>query len=112
MKEMTKEEKKKKFDELCEIFFDTLGEHHIGVHFRVNGKDYWIGGYWSDGYQEEYKGEYGRFFQTTGHEDWPGTKVIRAFEDAQDMFENFIIDGKNLRQLICDCEVEFVDWNH
>ncbi|MBP3302038.1 MAG: hypothetical protein J6L64_02740 [Opitutales bacterium] len=108
---MTDQELQEKRQELIDIFFEDIAEHHLGANFRVNGKEFWISGIWAPYCPKELEESRTHFYQTTGHEDNPDTKLIRVFKDKFDLMENFKIDGKCLRQLVFDCEIEFIDWN-
>ncbi|MBE6401474.1 MAG: hypothetical protein E7037_05540 [Verrucomicrobia bacterium] len=107
---MEEQDRQKKICELRDIFYAELGETYIGLNFKINGKAFWLTGFWASYIPIEYKGK-GYFYQTTGHEDDPDTKLIRVFKDKFDMFENFVVDGKNLRQWIETGEVDFIDYN-
>ena len=108
---MTETNPQEKIQELRGIFYADIGEAHLGGNFKINGKEFWISGIWSPCCPKELEESRTHFYQTTGHEDNPGTKLIRVFKDKFDLLENFIIDGKCLRKLVLDCEVEFIDWN-
>ncbi len=108
---MTEQEFLEKRQELIEFFFEDIAEHHLGANFRVHGKEFWIAGTPSNSFPVGYRNKEGFFFETTGHEDDPKTRMIRAFKDKFDLMENFKVDGKCLRELVLDCEIEFIDWN-
>lgn len=108
---MTESNLQEKIQELRGIFYADIGEAHLGGNFKINGKEFWISGIWRPYCPEELRGNTDFFYQTTGHEDDSDTKLIRVFKDKFDMFENFVVDGKNLRQWIEAGEVDFIDYN-
>lgn len=93
------------------FFYADIGEAHLGGNFKINGKEFWISGIWRPYCPEGLRGNADFFYKTTGHEDDPDPKLIRVFKDKFDMFENFVVDGKNLRQWIETGEVDFIDYN-
>lgn len=60
---------------------------------------------------ERIRRKYRLFLFDHGHEDDPETKLIRVFKDKFDMFENFVVDGKDLRQWVESGEIDFIDYN-
>ena len=109
---MTTDERRKKICELHGIFYADIGEAHLGGNFIINGKEFWISGIWRPYCPFELKNNTDCFYLTTGHEDdIENTKLIRVFKDKFDMFENFVVDGKNLRQWIETGDVDFIDYN-
>ena len=107
---MINTEEKEEYKKYLELeFFGCLAEDHVGLGFTCNGREYWISTLLCDVPPEFHNGY--EFFQTTGHNDDINTKFIRAFKDKFDLFENFIIDGKSLRQHVFDADVEIIDIN-
>ncbi len=91
-------------------FFGDLAENRIGIGFSCNGKNYWISCFKLDFVPKEFREGY-IFFQTTGHNHDTQTRFVRAFKDEFDLFENFIIEGKNLRRHVTDADIEIIDFN-
>lgn len=94
-------------------FYSDIIMCKIGARVKIRDKEYFFSGYTLDD-EEEAPDEarscpfilrdwyYNEFPEKRG-------KFVRAFKDEFDLMENFKIDGKCLRQLIEDGEVEHLD---
>lgn len=102
-----------KIEAARDAFYAYVIVHRIGVRVEIRGKDYFFSGYPLDDDEpapDEARGcpfvlrdwFYNEFPEKRG-------KFVRAFKDEVDLMENFKIDGKCLRLLVEDGEVDLLE---
>jgi len=105
--------RQQRIDEATDMFYGYIIISRIGAHVRIFGKDYFFSGYKL--LDEEEAPDEARdcpfILRDWYYNEFPEKrgKFVRGFKDEFDMMENFKINGKCLRKLIEDGDVELVE---
>ena len=111
---MTENEKREIFIRAArDAFYVYVIATHLGIRVKIHGKEYFFSGYGLD--EDEAAPDEARscefILRDWFYNEFPEKrgKFVRGFKDEFDLMENFKIDGKCLRQLVEDGEVDFLE---
>lgn len=96
-----------------DAFYAYVIFHKIGVRVKIREKEYFFSGYKLQPYEEgpDEARSCPFILRDWFFNEFPEKrgKFVRGFKDEFDLMENFKIDGKCLRQLIEDGEVDVIE---
>lgn len=104
---------KRKIASARQAFYGYVIENNLGVRVKIREKEYFFSGYKLQSYEEgpDEARSCPFILRDWFFNEFPEKrgKFVRGFKDEFDLMENFKIEGKCLRQLIEDGEVEFLE---